>query len=93
MFEVLTEGEIEVARHEDIEDEGQTVHVREPEKPTTPTSPRPIPKTGDASVPLAVLATIAAVGCGAVLGAKRLREREDAENRISGGTPRGGDEL
>lgn len=41
-------GDIEVANHEDIEDEGQTVQVdKKPEKEVPPTTD--IPKTGDNS--------------------------------------------
>ena len=46
-FEVLTQGKATLANHEDIEDEGQTVHVEEPKVPENPTTPRLLPKTGD----------------------------------------------
>ena len=46
-FEVLTQGKATVATHEDLEDEGQTVHVEEPKVPENPTTPRLLPKTGD----------------------------------------------
>ena len=46
-FEVLTQGEAAVATHEDLKDEGQTVHVEEPKVPENPTTPRLLPKTGD----------------------------------------------
>ena len=93
-FEVLTKGEMEIAKHEDIEDEGQTVYVKGPDKattPKTPTTPKPIPKTGDASIPAAIFAGMGIVSLCAIAGAKRLRAREDAEISISRGEPRGGE--
>jgi TQXA domain-containing protein len=38
-FEYLTIGDTQVASHEDIDDEAQTVRVEEPEEPTTPGTP------------------------------------------------------
>ena len=56
-----------------------------------PTTPKPIPKTGDASIPAAIFAGMGIVSLCAIAGAKRLRAREDAEISISRGEPRGGE--
>ena len=47
-FETLYFGEIEIATHSDITDEGQTVTFEKPEKPERPSSP----KTYDETTPL-----------------------------------------
>lgn len=80
-YEVLTQGEIEIAKHEDIEDEGQTVKVKE-QTPTPPGNPG-IPKTGDMSISAAVLGTLAAFAACAIIGARRIRVREDDEVKLT----------
>ena len=72
-FEVLTQGDVSVATHEDLKDEGQTVHVAEPE---TPVTPRALPKTGDDTLQGPLVAVMAVGGTGLVaLGAWILRRR------------------
>lgn len=72
-FEVLTQGEATVATHEDLRDEGQTVHVEEPKNPTTP---RLLPKTGDDTRLGPFVAAMVLSGSGLVaLGAWELRRR------------------
>lgn len=60
--------------HEDIEDEGQTVHVEEPVTPGSPTTPRYLPKTGDDTNLRPFVAAMAVSGTGLIaLGATALR--------------------
>ena len=50
VFEVLYQGEVKIAAHEDISDEGQTVKIVPP-TPDKPTTPNPgNPQTGDRSM-------------------------------------------
>ncbi|NBK80615.1 LPXTG cell wall anchor domain-containing protein, partial [bacterium D16-76] len=50
VFEVLYQGEVKIAAHEDINDEGQTVKIV-PVTPGKPTTPNPgNPQTGDRSI-------------------------------------------
>ncbi|MBO6158230.1 MAG: VaFE repeat-containing surface-anchored protein [Firmicutes bacterium] len=69
--EVLYEG-IPVAVHADLNDEEQTIHFLEPEKPDTP-------KTGDdTNVSLyAIMGTAAAAGLGILLSKKKKEEESD----------------
>ena len=79
-FEVLTQGEATVATHEDLKDEGQTVHVEEPKVPESPTTPRLLPKTGDDTRLGPFVAAMVLSGSGLVaLGMWdfRRRRRED----------------
>jgi hypothetical protein len=80
-FEVLTQGEATVATHEDLEDEGQTVHVEEPKEPESPTTPRLLPKTGDDTRLGPLVAAMVLSGSGLVaLGAWELRRRRRDED-------------
>ena len=75
-FEVLTQGEATVATHEDLKDDGQTVHVEKPNVPENPTTPRKLPKTGDDTHLGPFVAAMAASGTGLVaLGVSALRRR------------------
>ena len=75
-FEVLTLGKATVATHEDIRDEGQTVHVEEPVTPEGPTTPRYLPKTGDDTNLRPFVVAMAASGTGLIaIGASMLRRR------------------
>lgn len=75
-FEVLTLGKATVATHEDIRDEGQTVHVEEPVTPEGPTTPRYLPKTGDDTNLRPFVVAMAASGTGLIaIGASILRRR------------------
>jgi hypothetical protein len=75
-FEVITRGDVTVATHEDIENEGQTVHVEEPVTPEGPTTPRYLPKTGDDTNLLPFVAAMAASGTGLIaIGISALRGR------------------
>ncbi|MBR3384738.1 MAG: VaFE repeat-containing surface-anchored protein, partial [Atopobiaceae bacterium] len=75
-FEVLAQGDVTVATHEDLEDEGQTVHVEEPKAPESPATPRLLPKTGDDTRLGPFVAAMAASGTGLVaLGVSALRRR------------------
>ena len=75
-FEVLAQGGTTVATHEDLKDEGQTVHVEEPEVPPTPTATRTLPKTGDDTRLGPFVTAMAASGTGLVaLGVSALRRR------------------
>jgi len=75
-FEVLAQGDVTVATHEDLEDEGQTVHVEEPKVPENPTTPRLLPKTGDDTRLGPFVAAMVLSGSGLVaLGAWELRRR------------------
>ena len=74
--EVLTQGKATVATHEDLKDEGQTVHVEEPKVPENPTTPRTLPKTGDDTRLGPFVAAMVASGSGLVaLGVSALRRR------------------
>ena len=75
-FELLTQGEATVATHEDLKDEGQTVHVEEPKVPENPTTPRLLPKTGDDTRLGPFVAAMVLSGSGLVaLGMCELRRR------------------
>ena len=81
-FEVLTQGKATVATHEDLEDEGQTVHVEEPKVPENPTTPRLLPKTGDDTRLGPFVAAMVASGSGLVaLGVWELRRRRRDDGR------------
>ena len=68
-FESLVKDGVEVAVHADIEDEGQTVVVDNPETPGAPYD-----KTGNDLLPVWVLIS-ALVVCGGAAGAYALRSR------------------
>lgn len=71
-----TDGEKEVAAHEDMEDEGQTVKVAE-ETPESPVLRIGGPKTGDAShIQLLILMISSLAG---VIGYYILRKKRKAE--------------
>jgi len=77
LFAVTAETEIEVAAHEDITDEGQTVKLVEEPKPETPKETIETPKTGDESNVGAWIATaVICLGALAAYGAHMLRKKK-----------------
>lgn len=84
LFAVTAEAEIEVAAHEDITDEGQTVKLVEEPKPETPKETIETPKTGDESNVGAWIAT-AVICLGALAGygihMLRKKKKEDKEEQ------------
>jgi LPXTG-motif cell wall-anchored protein len=86
-FETLYAKDDEVAVHADIEDDGQTVEIREPEKP-------PVPKTGDEGNALPVAAalmagSLAALAAGGTYAWKRRRKGGKPGNPEPENTPDG----
>lgn len=84
VFEKLidVESNMEIGRHEDINDKGQTVNVKKPVTPKPKTTPShgtgsDVAKTGQSSaVPIAVVGIVAALGiAGCVYGLRKKKEK------------------
>ena len=82
MFETLYQGEVKIAAHEDINDEGQTVKIV-PVTPGKPTTPNPgNPQTGDRSI-MGFWIGLGAVALGGLVSGiimySRKRKEQDGE--------------
>lgn len=87
-FEYLYDRGMEIAKHENIEDKGQTVHFTEEETPPkeTPKNPSSTPKTGDTMKLLPwVAALVLAAGGTLIMAIKRKKNgSEDADTNADG---------
>ncbi len=82
VFETLYQGEVKIAAHEDINDEGQTVKIV-PVNPGKPTTPNPgNPQTGDRSI-MGFWIGLGAVALGGLVSGiimySRKRKEQDGE--------------
>ena len=83
VFETLYQGEVKIAAHEDINDEGQTVKIVPP-TPDKPTTPNPgNPQTGDRSM-MGFWLWLGAVALGGLVSGiimySRKRKEQDDES-------------
>ncbi len=79
-FEYLYDKDMEIAKHEDIEDKGQTVHFTEEEVPPkeTPKKPSDSPKTGDPVKILPwIIVMVLAAGGTVFMAIKRRKNKDD----------------
>ena len=87
-FEYLYDKDMEIAKHENIEDKGQTVHFTEEEIPPkeTPKNPSSTPKTGDTMKLLPwVAALVLAAGGTLIMAIKRKKNgSEDVDTNADG---------
>ena len=87
MFEDLISGDVEVAAHADIDDEGQTVKLTSPDSPEpTPSESGKgsLPKTGDDLPVLPIALLVASAVCGATaLVLTRCRSSNDLDSAAS----------